>query len=332
VVNRHPGTANWESATGNRKPATLFMSLNYLFYRIKPLIPRRIQIELRRILVRRKRVRYADVWPIDEQAAKPPEEWSGWPEGKQFALVLTHDVETAKGHRKCIQLSQLEENLGFRSSFNFVAEEYNISAELRAYLSRGGREIGVHGLYHNNDPFRAQKIFKKNVPKINKYLKAWGSTGFRSPCMYHNLDWICDLDIEYDASTFDTDPFEPQPDGMGTIFPFWVPGNSTQKGYVELPYTLPQDHTLFVLLGEKNINIWKDKLDWIAARGGMALVIVHPDYMNFSGNSQSREEYPAIYFTEFLEYIKTRYEGKYWHVLPKEMARFWVKSYVSKQG
>jgi hypothetical protein len=28
-----------------------------------------------------------------------------------------------------------------------------------------------------------------------------------------------DLNIEYDASTFDTDPFEPQPDGVGTIFP-----------------------------------------------------------------------------------------------------------------
>ncbi|PQP33123.1 hypothetical protein C6A36_00850, partial [Desulfobacteraceae bacterium SEEP-SAG10] len=35
------------------------------------------------------------------------------------------------------------------------------------------------------------------------------------------------------------------------------------------------------------------------------------------------EEYPAEYYEELLEYVKDRYEGQYWHVLPKEMARFW---------
>ena len=35
------------------------------------------------------------------------------------------------------------------------------------------------------------------------------------------------------------------------------------------------------------------------------------------------EEYPAEYYQEFLEYVKEKYEGQYWHVLPKEMARFW---------
>ena len=45
--------------------------------------------------------------------------------------------------------------------------------------------------------------------------------------MYHNLDWIHDLDIYYDASTFDTDPFEPQPDGFKTIYPFTVKNDST---------------------------------------------------------------------------------------------------------
>ena len=54
-----------------------------------------------------------------------------------------------------------------------------------------------------------------------------------------------------------------------------------QKGYVELPYTLPQDFLLFILLQEKNIDTWKKKLDWIVDHGGMALFIAHPDYMNF---------------------------------------------------
>ena len=35
------------------------------------------------------------------------------------------------------------------------------------------------------------------------------------------------------------------------------------------------------------------------------------------------EEYPVKYYEEFLEHVKRRYEGQYWHVLPREMARYW---------
>src|ERR1700746_3430317 len=62
--------------------------------------------------------------------------------------------------------------------------------------------------------------------------------------MFHKLDWLHDLDIEYDASTFDTDPFEPQPDGHGTIFPFWVP-KGDDGGYVE--FTLHATARLYPL-------------------------------------------------------------------------------------
>jgi hypothetical protein len=161
-------------------------------------------------------------------------------------------------------------------------------------------------------------------------LKEWGAVGFRSPSMHHNLEWIHELNIEYDASTFDTDPFEPQSDGVGTIFPFWVSKDDTEDGYVELPYTLPQDFTLFILMKEKNIDIWKEKLDWVAEHGGMVLVNTHPDYMNFSCGKLGIEEYPADYYKELLEYIRDRYEGQYLHVLPREIARFWVDEVLKK--
>ena len=80
--------------------------------------------------------------------------------------------------------------------------------------------------------------------------------------MLRNLDWIHDLNIEYDLSTFDTDPFEPQPEGTGTIFPFMVKNSVNGATYVELPYTLPQDSSLFVIMREKTIDIWKKKLDY----------------------------------------------------------------------
>jgi len=41
---------------------------------------------------------------------------------------------------------------------------------------------------------------------------------------------------------------------------------------VELPYSLPQDFSLFVIMRERNIDIWKIKLDWIVEKGGMALL------------------------------------------------------------
>src|SRR5206468_966784 len=130
------------------------------------------------------------------------------------------------------------------------------------------------------------------------------------------------LETLYDASTFDTDPFEPQPDGAGTIFPFYVPGAGGSKGYVELPYTLVQDFTLFVVLGEKGIDIWKRKLDWIAARGGMALLNLHPDYVHFGGGPCPRDEFPVSLYEEFLNYVKNQYHGRYWHDLPRAAAEW----------
>ena len=58
---------------------------------------------------------------------------------------------------------------------------------------------------------------------------------------------------------------------------------SAGTGYVELPYTLPQDSTLFLLLRERSIDLWKTKVDWIAAHGGMILLDTHPDYMTMRG-------------------------------------------------
>jgi len=142
------------------------------------------------------------------------------------------------------------------------------------------------------------------------------------------LDWIHDLNIEYDQSTFDTDPFEPDPEGQARIFPFWVNGRESGIGYVELPYTLPQDFTLYILLKEKNTEIWEKKLDWIADKGGMALLDTHPDYMNCNGKGCGLEEYPRDFYKGFLDYVRVKYEGEYWNALPREMARFWKENMV----
>ena len=242
--------------------------INRLYYNVRPAVPRKLQIALRRIIASRKLEANNDIWPIYPGSEIPPVGWPGWPENKKFALVLTHDIETIKGQSRCLDVVRMEKDLNFRSAFNFVAERYPVSAELRNFLVAGGFEVGVHGLYHDGKKFKSRKIFNERAPKINHYLREWNASGFRSPAMYCNLDWLHDLNIKYDCSTFDTDPFEPQATGVGTIFPFFVQGRPGGKGYVELPYTLAQDLTLFVILEEQSIDIWKHKLDWIAQKAG----------------------------------------------------------------
>lgn len=304
----------------------MYRSKNY-YYLLKKVIPRWMQIYIRRKLMQRKMHLYHDIWPIDKNTSTPPDNWQGWPNDKKFALVLTHDVESVIGLNRCREVMNIEETLGFRSSFNFVAGDYDVPLELINEIKNRGFEVGLHGLHHNGNLFRAKKVFSEHANQISQFSRQWGAVGFRAPSMYHNLEWIHDLDVEYDASTFDTDPFEPQPDAAGTIFPFWVENNNGSKGYVELPYTLPQDFLLYILMQQNNTDIWKTKLDWLVEQGGMALFITHPDYMNFNGNKLSEDEYSAEHYKEFLTHIKTKYQGRYWHVLPKQAALFWKNNY-----
>jgi len=263
------------------------------------------------------------VWPINERAGGRPVGWKGWPSGKAFAFVLTHDVEGGRGVQRCLRLAKMEQALNLVSSFNFVPEKYPLSAEVRNELVANGFEVGVHDLRHDGRLFRSEKEFLRQVGRINRYLRSWHAVGFRSGSMYHSLPWMHNMEIEYDSSTFDTDPFEPQPEGMDTVFPLWVPREHGDGGYVELPYTLPQDMTLFVILRHRDSRFWKDKVEWIVERGGMVLLISHPDYMHWSGDRRRIDEYEAGLYEDFLRYIEEKYRDRYWNALPMQVARYW---------
>jgi hypothetical protein len=298
------------------------MFRNRVYYQIKPLLPWPVRLAIRQYWALRKRERSRDTWPIMPGSERQPKGWSGWPNGKRFAFVLTHDVEGKAGLAKCRRLMELDRKWGFRSSFNFVPEGgYAVSRELRDDIVRGGFEVGVHDLRHDGKLYRSRRVFDQKALRINRHLEDWGASGFRSGFMFHKLDWLHGLDIEYDASTFDTDPFEPQPNGYSTIFPFWVP-KPDGEGYVELPYTLPQDSTLFLLFGETSVDTWVQKLDWIATHGGMALLNVHPDYLRFSDERSSRRTYAAEFYENFLKYVRRRYGQSLWNPLPRELAAY----------
>ncbi len=307
------------------------MLRNLLFYHLKPFIPRRLQIALRRILARRKLLQYTDVWPIDYRSAKKPDTWLGWPHEKRFAVILTHDVESTLGVEKCLALAEVEKKHGFRSSFNFVIQDYHTPSKVRHELVEKGFEVGVHGLTHDGKFFLNQNEFFDKYHIINQHLSDWNAVGYRTPAMLGNLKWLHLLDIEYDLSTFDTDPFEPNPIGVQSIFPFYEESNEHGSGFLELPYTLAQDFTLFVIMQEQTIDIWKKKIDWIAEQGGMVLVNVHPDYINFTEKECGLQEYPLKIYQDLLEYMNVQYEGQFWNVPAKEMTEFWKKEVIPLQ-
>ena len=92
--------------------------LRQTYYHFKPYLPLRVRMALRRQLAGHTRKYTQDVWPIKRGTTERPRNWPGWPGGKQFAFVLTHDVEGRKGMERSEGLANLELERGFHSSFN----------------------------------------------------------------------------------------------------------------------------------------------------------------------------------------------------------------------
>jgi hypothetical protein len=322
-----------------------------LYYLLKPFLPRWTTAVARRRYRRAQRAGFRLGWPVEDRyvrflhqmlahtstTADGPDRarsitWepaaggrhSGiWPNDAHFAFVLTHDVEAAAGQAFVRRLADLDERYGFRSSFNFVPEEYPIDQSLLDELRGRGFEVGVHGLKHDGKLLSSRAAFEHQAGRINEYLRAWGAVGFRSPLTHRDPEAMQLLEIDYDSSFFDTDPFEPMAGGTMSIWPFFC------GRFVELPYTLAQDYTLLVVLGQRTPALWLDKVDFIAHWGGMALLNVHPDYM--------RDPRHLAVYEQFLQQMAERANGRrgseeaepagattaFWHALPRDVAHWW---------
>jgi peptidoglycan/xylan/chitin deacetylase (PgdA/CDA1 family) len=293
------------------------------YYTVKPLLPRALQIAVRRLYVRRQIRTEFPRWPIEpllvirRQAALRDElERRGaerlpliadWPEGRHFAAVLTHDVEGPSGVANVRRIVEIEQRHGFVSCWNFVAEWYPIEDGLFDHLRAAGCEIGLHGVKHDCKLFKSRANFEAELPAIHRYLAEWDAIGFRSPATHRNPDWMPELGALYDSSFPDTDPFEPQAGGCCSILPFFL------GEMVELPITLVQDHTLWEILRRDTIDLWREKGDWIVANGGLINLITHPDYLDTPARLRMYEE--------FLVYLATQRGG--WFALPREVASWW---------
>jgi peptidoglycan/xylan/chitin deacetylase (PgdA/CDA1 family) len=283
------------------------------YYHVRGLLP----LRMRQLLQRCRPVQATERWWFPDEfmgrltdalagEADAPPVIHPWPDRADFALVLTHDVETAEGLAKVAAIADMEQELGLRSSWNIVPYKYEVDHGLVRELQGRGFEIGVHGYNHDGRLFLTKGIFDQRVPGINAALRSLGAVGFRSPMVHRNLTWLQMLEVEYDASCFDVDPYQAMPGGVGSIWPF------AAGKFVELPYTLPQDHTVFVALGAEDGAIWREKLDYVAERSGMALMLTHPDYLD------------ARRLNVYREFLEQALEKRgWWHALPREVAAWW---------
>lgn len=298
------------------------------YYRLRPLLPRSAQIGLRRAFSRvQARTRFPR-WPVEPALhdlydlvlgllagiAGESVPWiAPWPSDHSWAFVLTHDVETEAGYRNIRLLQDIEVRAGYRSSWNFVPRRYNVADSVVRRLAAEGFEVGVHGLYHDGRDLESRETLEARLPGMREAGERWGAVGFRAPATHRRWEWMPLLGFDYDSSYPDTDPFEPQAGGCCTWLPF-------QNGdLVELPITLPQDHTLFVILRHADERAWVEKASFLRERGGMALLITHPDYLL---TESSRRPY-----VRFLEAFAS--DPTAWRALPREVSAWWRRRAAS---
>ena len=264
--------------------------LKSIYYAVaRPLLPTWVRPLLRKVYHPADDVQSALGWPVEDRLvrfqfallARVMDELGQdalnivglWPGGNRFACVLTHDVEARPGHDFVRQVMALEEKYGFRSSFNFVPEGYRVDGDLLDEMRARGFEVGVHGLKHDGRLFASRQLFEERAQKINGYARQWGAVGYRSPMTHRNPEWMQSLEIDYDLSFFDTDPYEPMAGGSMSIWPYFI------GRFVELPYTLMQDHRYLEVLEQRSPDLWLEKVDFIEDHYGMVLLNSHPDYL-----------------------------------------------------
>lgn len=277
-----------------------------IFYRLRPFLP----IGVRQLLqkARNGKTEVPPKWYLPTKLLELIEQQSSpvsiWPDNKEFTFVLTHDIETQRGVGLVEQLAAVEQEFGFRSSWNFVPHKYTVDSGLLNDLRERGFEIGVHGYNHDGRTFLSQNHFNRRSPAMNAACENWQAEGFRSPMVHRNLAWMQDLNVAYDSSCFDVDPFQAMPGGIQSLWPLRC------GKFIELPYTMPQDHTLFITLGETTDRIWREKLKIIRRCRGMAVMLTHPDYLDTADR--------LTIYRDFLAFVAE--QDNLWHALPHQVA------------
>jgi hypothetical protein len=298
-----------------------------IYYALRPLLPVPVRKHLQRIrLSGWERIVFPH-WPVDftvdslmarmmalalkaHKARKIPFIWF-WPNGVPSSVVMTHDVEAVAGRDFCGELMNLDDSFGIKSAFEIVPEvRYGTHNGFLDSFRKRGFEINVHDLNHDGSLFHEKEEFLRRAKQINRYAKQFGTLGFRSGAMYRNQDWYGAFDFSYDMSVPNAAHLEPQRGGCCTVMPYFI------GKILELPLTTTQDYSLFHILGDYSIELWKQQIELILQRNGLISFITHPDYL-------IEKRARGVYLDLLSHLARLRAEKKLWIALPGELNRWW---------
>ncbi|PYT94958.1 MAG: hypothetical protein DMG36_03350 [Acidobacteria bacterium] len=289
-----------EKLDSGPKPLTRRTWTREFYYLVRRFLPVAVRRHLQRVYLKDWKTLQFPHWPVDstvdslneaflrlamiaQGCDRVPFIWF-WPDGAFSALILTHDVETAAGRDFCSSLMNIDLSHGFRSSFQVIPEErYEVPNSYVDEIKTRGFEFNIHDLNHDGRLFEGKAKFLCSARRINEYAKKYNARGFRSGAMYHNLDW-------YDAFF------------VGRI--------------LEIPLTTSQDYSVFHILNEYTINLWKRQISLVHQKNGLLSFITHPDYLI---NLRCRDVYETL-----LDHLRQVVErDAIWATLPGEVDRWW---------
>jgi len=234
-----------------------------------------------------------------------------WPDGCTSCTIITHDVEAPDGKEFCPRLMDLDESFGFRSSFQVVPEvRYPVTKDYLKSIADRGFEVNVHDLKHDGRLYAEYEEFQRRAKRINEYAREFSAVGFRSGILYRNADWYDAFDFLYDMSVPNVGHLDPQRGGCCTVMPYFI-GN-----LIELPLTCTQDYTLFHILKDYTIDLWKKQIELIRSHHGLVTILVHPDYI-----IQPREQDVYQNLLRHLADLRDKYGM--WAPLPRDVAKWW---------
>ncbi|KAJ8135977.1 hypothetical protein OY671_010810, partial [Metschnikowia pulcherrima] len=128
--------------------------------------------------------------------------------------------------------------------------------------------------------------------------------------MYRNPGWLEEIDVSYDMSIPNGAHMEPQRGGCCTVFPYFI------GRILELPLTMIQDYSLFRMLGQYSIDLWKSQIGHVMSAHGLISFIVSPDYI--------LKMKPRVVYRELLNHLtELRSKAGVWVALPGEVNRWW---------
>lgn len=302
-------------------------ALARIYYVVRPLLPVHVRKYLQKFHFRKWNKLKFPRWPVDcsvdniiaqllslslkaSGAERIPFIWF-WPQGAASCAIVTHDVETELGSNFCKTLMDIDDSFGIKASFQVIPEQrYSVTPEFLSSIRNRGFEVVVHDLNHDGHLYRDRKQFLERVAKINSYARTYGADGFRAGSLYRKQLWYGALKFSYDMSIPNVAHLDPQRGGCCTVMPYFL------GDILELPVTMTQDYTLFHILDDYSIELWKRQMEIIIDRHGLISFIVHPDYMV---KPQQRCIYEAL-----LGYLSRLEEEKgVWITTPGEVNRWW---------